>query len=107
MGLAARLTIELVNPPDSLEASQVLFASCPAVTAARFELADDDAATLAWDGAVAPALCRLVLVNAGRVAAFARVELPALRELWLLGEAEATESVREQWRGLDRLVVGE
>ena len=98
------LTIELVNPPDPLEL-QVVFASCPAVTAARFELPDDDAATLAWDGAVAPALRRLVLVNAGHVAAFSRVELPALRELWLLGEAEATESVREQWRGLDRLVV--
>jgi uncharacterized protein (TIGR02996 family) len=99
-----RLTLELVNPPDSLELA-VVFGSCPAVTVARIQLPDDDAATLAWDGVVAPALRRLVLVNAGRVAAFARVELPALRELWLLGESEATESVREQWRGLDRLVV--
>jgi uncharacterized protein (TIGR02996 family) len=98
------VTVELVNPPDQLELA-VLFASCPAVTRARFQLPDDDAATLAWDGVVAHALRRLVLVNAGHVAAFPGVELPALRELWLLGESEATESVREQWRGIDRLVV--
>ena len=94
-----RLTVELENPPEQLEVA-VLFASCPAVTVARFQLPQNDAATLTWDGATAPALRRLVLVNAGRVA---RVQLPALRELWLLGESEATESLLEQ--GLERLVL--
>jgi len=109
-GLAGRrwpwrhLIVELANPPAELEL-QVLFACCPALETARIHPPEDDAPELVWQGVCAPALRRLVLVNAGRVEAFDRVELPALRELWLLGASVATESLREQWRSLERVVI--
>src|SRR3569623_1513934 len=94
-----RMTVALENPPEPLELRH-LFGCAPGVEAARSQLPEDDAATLEWSCVTAPALRRLVLVNAGRVD---RVPCRGLREVWLLGASLATPALREQ--GLARLVV--
>ncbi|HEY6036284.1 MAG TPA: hypothetical protein VIV58_18535 [Kofleriaceae bacterium] len=98
-----RMTVELVNPPERFELRH-LFGCAPGVEVARLELPDDDATTLVWDGVGAPALRRLVLVNAGRVD---RLPYRGLREVWLLGASLATPALREQGRELARLIVSD
>jgi uncharacterized protein (TIGR02996 family) len=97
------LVVELVNPAEQLELG-VLFAACPAIETARIRLPTDEAVVLAWDNVHAPALRRLVLVNAGRVEEL-EADLPALRELWIIGESVVDESVATRWQAIERVVL--
>jgi uncharacterized protein (TIGR02996 family) len=97
------LVVELRHPPEQLEL-RVLFAACPTVETARIGLPEDEAIELAWDNVHAPALRRLVLVHAGRVDEL-EADLPALRELWFIGESAVAESVCTRWQALERVVL--
>ncbi|HEX7699891.1 MAG TPA: TIGR02996 domain-containing protein, partial [Kofleriaceae bacterium] len=96
------LVVSFRNPPEHLEL-RVLFAACPAVETARITLLYATVAPV-WDNVHAPALQRLVLVDVGRVEAL-EADLPALRELWIIGESDVAESVCKRWQALERVVI--
>jgi uncharacterized protein (TIGR02996 family) len=92
------LTVEFSALPEAL-ALAPLFS--PTLEHVRMKF--DAAVELDWSTVAAPALQRLVLVDAGHIEAIA--EFPALRELWLLGETEPDDALLETWAALERIVV--